>query len=67
MEKLMLTHLTVTDDDLRALAQQRADEVKNQLTKSGVPGERLFVVEAKTLAAETKEELKRSRVDFTLR
>jgi hypothetical protein len=67
MEKLMLTHLTVTDDDLRAMAQQRADEVKNQLTKSGVAGERLFVVEPKQIAAVRKEGLKNSRVDFVLR
>ncbi len=67
MEKLMLTHLTVTDDDLRAMTQQRADEVKNQLTKSGVAGERLFVVEPKQIAAVRKEGLKNSRVDFVLR
>lgn len=67
MEKLMLTHLTVTDDDLRVLAQQRADEVKNQLARAGVGGERVFVVEPKTLAAQKKDALKSSRVDFVLR
>jgi hypothetical protein len=45
MEKLMLTHLVVTDDDLRILADQRAQDVKEHLVKAGVGAERVFVVE----------------------
>jgi hypothetical protein len=67
MEKLMLTHLTVADDDLRTLAQQRADDVRDRLTKAGIAGERLFVVEGKGLAAQHKEGLASSRVDFVLK
>jgi hypothetical protein len=67
MEKLMLTHLTVKDDDLRLLAQDRAQAVKEQLGKAGVPIERIFVVEPKTVAPEPKDKLKNSRVDFLIK
>jgi hypothetical protein len=67
MEKLMLTYLNVSDDDLRLLAQRRAQEVKEELTRGKVDAERIFVVEPKSLAAEKKDNLKSSRVDFVLR
>ncbi len=67
MEKLMLTHLTVSDDDLRLLAQQRAQEVKDQLAKAKIEPERIFVVEPRSLAAEKKDKLKGSRVDFVIK
>jgi hypothetical protein len=68
MEKLMLTHIQVTEDDLRSLASQRALNVKNHILKSQkVEQERLFLVESKTLQAEKKEKVKDSRVDFKLK
>jgi uncharacterized protein involved in outer membrane biogenesis len=67
MEKLMLTHITVADDDLRLLAHQRAQGVKDQLTRAKVDPERIFVVEPKTLAPEAKDKLKASRVDFVIK
>ena len=68
MEKLMLTHIEVKDDDLRQLASQRAFAVKDQiLKKKQVEPERIFLVEPKTLAPEKKEKLKDSRVDFILK
>jgi flagellar motor protein MotB len=68
MEKLMLTHTEVTDGDLRALASQRAMNVRDVLVKSGhIDPERVFMVEPKLSAAEKKEKLKESRVDFTLK
>jgi uncharacterized protein involved in outer membrane biogenesis len=68
MEKLMLTHTEVTDDDLRQLASQRALKVKDYLLKSGkVTADRIFLVEPKSLAPEKKEKLKDSRVDFRLK
>jgi len=67
MEKLMLTHIVVTDDDLRALAAERAEHVKNALVKSGqVEPERIFIVEPKSLTPEKQGSLKNSRVDFKL-
>jgi len=68
MEKLMLTHLPVTDDDLRRLAGERASGVKDRLLRSGkVEPERIFLVEPKTLSPERKEKMKDSRVDFRIR
>ena len=67
IEKLMLTHLQVTDDDLRILAGQRAQDVKDHLTKAGVGADRAFVVEPKMLAPDKKNNLKNSRVDFAIR
>ncbi len=68
MEKLMLTHIEVKDDDLRLLASQRALKVKDHILKSNkVEPERIFLVEPKSLAPEKKEKLKDSRVDFRLK
>jgi uncharacterized protein involved in outer membrane biogenesis len=51
MEALMIENTTVNEGDLRALAQQRAQEVKNWLTGEGqVPGERIFLLEPKVEA-----------------
>ena len=48
MEALILAHLAVTPEDLRALANQRATVVRNRLEIDGkVPRERLFLVEPK--------------------
>ncbi|HEX2720414.1 MAG TPA: DUF748 domain-containing protein, partial [Candidatus Deferrimicrobium sp.] len=68
MEKLMLTHLQVTDDNLRQLAVERASHVRDRLVAMGMvePG-RIFLVEPKTLSPERKEKLRDSRVDFRLR
>jgi uncharacterized protein involved in outer membrane biogenesis len=68
MEKLLMTHAVVKDDDLRLLATQRASTVKNLFLKSGkVTPNRIFLIEPKTLAPEKKEKLKDSRVDFKLK
>ena len=68
MEKLMQTNIVATDDDLRTLAGQRAQVVKEALLKAGdIAPERIFLVEPKSLAPEAKENLKASRVEFVLR
>ncbi len=68
MEKLMLTNIKVTDDDLRQLALQRALTVKDQILKSKqIDPERIFLVEPKSLSPEKKEKLSDSRVDFKLK
>ena len=68
MEKLMLADLKVSDEDLKALAAERALQVKDYLlhSKQIEPG-RIFIVEAKTLEAEKKEGAKNSRTDFILK
>lgn len=68
MEKLMLAHISVTDNDLRELARQRALQVEAYLLKSKqVERERIFFIEPKNLQAEKKEKMKDSRVDFRLK
>jgi uncharacterized protein involved in outer membrane biogenesis/flagellar motor protein MotB len=68
MEKLMLTHLEVKEEDLRDLASQRARNVKDFLVREGkIEPERIFLVEAKSLPPEKKENLKDSRVVFALK
>ncbi|MGE5247397.1 MAG: DUF748 domain-containing protein [Verrucomicrobiota bacterium] len=67
MEKLMMANIQVTDDDLRRLAEQRAQAARDRLVATGLvdPG-RIFLVEPKSLAPEKKEKLKDSRVDFRI-
>jgi hypothetical protein len=68
MEKLMLTHLQVQEGELRDLARQRAMKVKDFLVREGkIEPERVFLVEAKSLPPEKKENLKDSRVVFGLK
>jgi hypothetical protein len=68
MEKLMLTNTVVKDEDMRALANQRAMNTKDAILKSGkISSDRVFLVETKTLTPEKKENIKNSRVDFKLK
>ncbi|MBS1172479.1 MAG: ATPase involved in pili bisis [Proteobacteria bacterium] len=70
MEKLMLTHAQAGDEDLRTLALQRAQTVKDHLIHKGkVPEERVFTVAPKLTAddAKDKDKAKLSRVDFSLK
>lgn len=65
MEKLMLTNLPATDDDIKALAAHRAETVQSWLVEQGkVPLERIFLLPSKT-AVDDKS--KGNRVDFSLR
>ena len=71
MEKLMIANTPISDDDLTALGNRRALVVKDWLVKNGqVPGERIFIVGARPVAADAKEESVKSsasRVDFSLK
>jgi Domain of Unknown Function (DUF748) len=70
MEKLMMQNAKASDDDLRQLANQRAQSVRDALLANGQIGaDRLFVVAAKPLTAEEKAKLKGrpNRVDFTMK
>jgi hypothetical protein len=70
MEKLMLQYTKVGDDDLRQLAGQRAQAVRDALLATGQVGaERLFIVTAKPLTAEEAASAKGkpSRVDFSMK
>ena len=65
MEKLMLTNLPATPEDVRALALGRAEAVQGWLIEQGkVSPERVFLLPPKT---EVDDKGKASRVDFSLR
>ena len=68
MEKLMMTHIVVKEDDLRLLAMKRAESVSDAIMEGGeFEAGRVFVVEPKTLEPEAKKDVKKSRVDFKLK
>jgi hypothetical protein len=65
MEKLMLTYLPASPDDIRQLAIRRAELVQNWLLEQGkVPQARIFLLPPKL---EGDDKAKGTRVDFTLR
>lgn len=65
MEKLMLTNIQVTDDDIHQLAKQRAENVQTWLIELGkVPAERIFLLPAK---AGVDEKAPGTRAEFSLR
>ena len=66
MEKLMLTHIAVSDDDLR-LWPRRAEAARLKVVGAGIASERIFVLEPKELAAAKKDKARDSRVYFSLR
>jgi len=70
MEKLMMQHAKATDEDMRQLASQRAQAVRDALMATGQVGaERLFIVAGKPLTSEEQAKLKGkpNRVDFTMK
>jgi hypothetical protein len=68
MEKLILTYIQVSDDDLRLLASQRALNVRDYFIEKGqIDSKRIFLTEAASLEPEHKDDLLKSRVDFKLR
>lgn len=68
MENLMFTHIEVTDEDLRALAQQRAAAVHDYLLTTGkLEAERLFLTEPKSIFAPRTGGGTGSRVELTMK
>ena len=65
MEKLLLSNQAATEEDVRQLARQRAENVQSWLVEQGkiAPG-RIFLVPPK---ADADEKANTSRVDFSLR
>ena len=65
MKKLILTHTVVGDNELQALARERAEAVKDFLQKQGnIPAERLFEKNADIFKPNAKEGSSGSRVEF---
>jgi hypothetical protein len=70
MEKLMLQHAKAGDEELRQLANQRAQVVRDALLATGQVGaDRLFIVAPKPLTDEEKSQIKGrpNRVDFSMK
>jgi hypothetical protein len=68
METLMLTHAQVTDEDLRLLANARAQSAKEWIVSEGkIPAERVFIVAPKLTAEGVKDKGKATRADFALK
>ncbi|HET9042640.1 MAG TPA: DUF748 domain-containing protein [Burkholderiales bacterium] len=68
METLMLTHAQVTDEDLRVLANARAQSAKDWIVTEGkVPAERVFIVAPKLNAEGIKDKGKPTRADFAVK
>lgn len=67
MEKLMLTNMPATDEDVRALAIRRAEAVQSWLVEQGKvsPG-RVFLLPPKT-EVDREAKASASRVDFSLK
>lgn len=69
MEKLMLTQLSVGEEDLRALATARAQTAQSWLVEQGgLPLSRIFLLPIQIATASgTAPDAGRNRVDFSLR
>ncbi|GGC72803.1 DUF748 domain-containing protein [Undibacterium terreum] len=67
-EKLILSNTVVTPDALRALAQARADMVRDYLEQKGEVGkDRLFLIAPRLTAEGIKDKGATTRVDFSLK
>jgi hypothetical protein len=68
METLMLTHAQVTEEDLRLLANARAQSAKDWIVTEGkVPADRVFLVAPKLTPDGIKDKGKPTRADFSLK
>ena len=66
MEKLLITAIAISPDDLRLLAHSRAKQAKDYLVEGGVPPERIFIIEPQTDKVAEKQK-PHSRVRFSLK
>jgi flagellar motor protein MotB len=67
MERLMLAAITISQDDLRLLARQRAQTAREQILRvKKIDTERVFLIEPKSLLPLRKEKVANTRVDFRL-
>ena len=65
---MLLANTTISDEDLRLLAERRGQAVHASLVdEQHVPGERVFVVTPMLNAQGIKDKGKTTRVDFALR
>ena len=68
MEKLLLTHVVITEGDLQQLAAKRAQAVRDYLTKPGlVEPSRVFLATNAVSHNDQSAGVKESRVDLAIR
>ncbi len=68
VEQLMLQNTSVAEDDLRRLANERAQAAKDWLVSEGkVPAERVFIIAPKLTMQDLKDKGKPTRADFALK
>jgi uncharacterized protein involved in outer membrane biogenesis len=68
MKQLMLQHAQVTDEDLRQLAEQRAQSVTAYLVSHAkVSADRVFLLSPKVVSGDAKDKGKPTRVDLALK
>ncbi len=68
MEKLLFTHTLIADNDLRLLAYQRAEAVRNHIMKNGkVAQNRVFILEPEPVSKQETSKNGKNRVRFSLR
>jgi len=68
MKKLMIDHIAVNDDDLKILASDRTQEIRDYLIEKGkIAAERIFIVEASALHPEKISNVLDSRVGLTIK
>ena len=73
MEKLILAHSTIDENDLRTLGDRRVKAVRDWLVEHEVPAERIFLLPTKITgesgesAQDGEKAMKNSRVDFSLK
>ncbi len=68
MESLLLASYSVDDEALRAVANRRAETVKEWFAgKGGIASERMFVVAPKLTADGIQDKGALTRVDFAIR
>ena len=68
MEKLIFAHIEVKESDLKLLAAERAQKVKDYILKSNqVEPERIFLLESRATSPGKKEKVQDSRVEFKLK
>ena len=71
MEKLILANSSISDDDLRELADNRAKVVRDWLVEHEISADRVFLLPSKlgesAGKSETDTKASLSRVDFSLK
>ena len=67
LEERLLETIVVSADDLRDLANRRAQNAKEYFVKAGIASERVFIVAAKLTAEALQDKGRLSRVDFGIK